>query len=81
MSLQITIGEWVEKESRDVTQCPSYYAADTETLRTQQKYLKSVERMKGAPLTKKEVRSALYHQRIGYRAKDSMIILCLRSAR
>ncbi len=30
------IGTWHEKATRDVVQCPSYYAADTETLRTAQ---------------------------------------------
>lgn len=48
--------------------------------REQKKYLKRVEREKGAPLTKRETRSALYHQRIGYPAKDSAVILYLRRA-
>lgn len=34
MSTSVLIGKWVEKESRDITQCPSYYAADYEVLRT-----------------------------------------------
>lgn len=34
MAKTITIGKWIERESRDVTQCPSHYAADHETLRT-----------------------------------------------
>lgn len=31
---KVKIGTWHERESRDITYCPSYYAADTETLRT-----------------------------------------------
>jgi hypothetical protein len=30
----VVVGEWVEKVARDLTHCPSYYAADTETIRT-----------------------------------------------
>lgn len=32
--MRLTIGTWIEAESRDVRQCPSYYAADWEVLRT-----------------------------------------------
>jgi hypothetical protein len=31
----VLIGTWHEAESRDIRRCPSYYAADFETLRTQ----------------------------------------------
>lgn len=31
--MTLTIGKWIE-ESRDITHCPSYYAADHETIRT-----------------------------------------------
>lgn len=34
MSQGVVIGHWTEKQSRDLTRCPSYYAADTETIRT-----------------------------------------------
>jgi len=34
MEKEITIGTWNETTSRDITHCPSYYAADFETLRT-----------------------------------------------
>src|SRR5574343_278307 len=30
----IQVGQWVERESRTITHCPSYYAADHETLET-----------------------------------------------
>jgi hypothetical protein len=34
MDYRVQIGWWIEAQSRDETHCPSYYAADTETLRT-----------------------------------------------
>jgi hypothetical protein len=34
MSLALTIGNWHERAARDINHCPSYYAADSETLRT-----------------------------------------------
>ena len=34
MSASILIGYWVEKTARKITHCPSYYAADSETLET-----------------------------------------------
>lgn len=30
----VIVGTWHEREARDITRCPSYYAADYETLRT-----------------------------------------------
>lgn len=33
MSAQLIIGEWLERDAREFDRCPSYYAADTETLR------------------------------------------------
>lgn len=33
-SRTIKVGTWHERAAREVTRCPSYYAADTETLRT-----------------------------------------------
>jgi len=33
MSVSIEIGVWHETENREFTHCPSYYAADSETLR------------------------------------------------
>lgn len=30
----VRIGTWIEKESREINRCPSYYAADHETLKT-----------------------------------------------
>jgi hypothetical protein len=34
MSTNVVIGKWIEKASREETRCPSYYAADWETLVT-----------------------------------------------
>lgn len=34
MSQSAVIGTWVEAEPRTITSCPSYYAADSETIRT-----------------------------------------------
>lgn len=33
MGKTVTIGTWLEPEARTIDRCPSYYAADTETLR------------------------------------------------
>lgn len=32
--MKVKIGTWIEREARDITQCPGSYAADSETLRT-----------------------------------------------
>jgi len=34
MGRTVIVGTWHEREARDITHCPSYYAADSETLRT-----------------------------------------------